>query len=198
MWPGRKEKSHFFFSFLFFSWLQKLAAFHARVSDPKDELYGQYKSLDEIRDMVAPSKQTVQRVTDYFATAGFTDIELVRSGDMLIVHGSPAVVNAALKTELLKWSHPKYPQPIWRSVRPYSLPAPIGKHIDFISGIHHFPRKQKAIFGTPTPSYEIGPKDLQTRYNVTDSYGGNNGTQAVAEFQGQYYSPQDLQTFFQK
>ncbi len=46
----------------------------------------------------------------------------------------------------------------------------------------------------------IGPNDLRTRYNVTDVSAGRqwNATQAVAEFQGQYYSQSDLTQFFQQ
>ena len=136
-------------------------------------MYGKYKSIDEIRNLVAPSKARVNRVISYFRTAGFTGIELTRSGDFLHIHATPTVANAALQTEIVQWTHSDFARPVFRSVVPYSLPSALSNHIDFISGIHHFPIRKQAIFGSPASQTAVGPMDLRTRYNVTDTYTGS-------------------------
>jgi tripeptidyl-peptidase-1 len=176
-----------------------LKAFFEKVSNPRSSTYGKYKSLKEVNKMVAPSAAHVKKVTKYFKTAGFKIVGLSKSGDFLTVKATPAVINAALKTDIQLWHNKNTGGQIWRALTPYSFPAAIGSKIDFVSGVHHFPNPKKGVFLTPASTYAIGPTDLRTRYNVTDFASGNaNNTQAVAEFQGQYYSPTDLETFFEK
>jgi tripeptidyl-peptidase-1 len=176
----------------------KLAAFVAQVSDPKSKMYGQYKTLEEVRAMVAPSERVVSRVVNHLENFGFKEIEVMASGDLIRLKGTPAVINEAFDTVVMRFHHAKLGF-TYRSVVPYSLDDVLAPHVDLVSGILHFPTQHKGAFYSPADSVPIGPSNLRTRYNVTDSFSGStNATQAVAEFQGQYYSPQDLDTFFSK
>jgi tripeptidyl-peptidase-1 len=178
--------------------LQKLKAFFDVVSDPREATYGEYKSLDEIRALVAPSSSSVKRVVSFFQQRGFGSFELLPSGDFLRMRGRVSAVNAALATDMTQWHSATQERSVWRALTPYSLPAELAALVDYVSGVHHFPRV-KARFFSPKSQFAIGPNDLRTRYNVTDYASGSvNNTQAVAEFQGQYYSPQDLVQFFQQ
>ena len=178
--------------------LQKLKTFFEAVSDPREATYGQYKSLDEIRALVAPSSGSVKRVVSYFKAHGFGSFELLPSGDFLRMRGRVSAVNAALATDMAQWHSAAQRRSIWRALSPYSLPEEVAALVDYVSGVHHFPRA-KARFFSPKAQFAIGPNDLRTRYNVTDYNNESvNNTQAVAEFQGQYYSPTDLTQFFQQ
>lgn len=109
--------------------------------------------------------------------------------------GHPDVIDKCFQTEMKLWK--KGEKTIWRSLKPYSLPRQVGRLVDFVSNIHHFPKEIKTKFFSPQDTPAVGPNDLRTRYNVTDWATPNvNNTQAVAEFQGQYYSQSDLNQFF--
>merc|ERR1711991_268941 len=178
--------------------LKKFKSFFDKVSDPQSKMYGKYLTVDEVRDRVAPSHHTVKFVKSFFEKHGFKNIKLSRSGDFLTVHGTPKQVNEALQTDVQLWVN-EDKKMVWRSVVPYSFPEAVGKHVDFVSGVHHFPKKQKSVFYSPEDTPMIGPSQLRLRYNVTDNASNSvNNTQAVAEFQGQYYSPKDLDQFFQQ
>jgi tripeptidyl-peptidase-1 len=153
--------------------------------------------LKEINAMVAPSEKDVKIVTRWLKTFGFQKFKLSKSGDLLSLVGTPDMINNAFNTDMELWENKEMKRQIYRALTPYSLPKHVADKIDLVSGIHHFPTALKPIISNTESSYLIGPTDLRTRYNVTDFASGNaNNTQAVAEFQGQYYSPSDLDTFF--
>jgi len=86
---------------------------------------------------------------------------------------------------------------------PYSLPQEIAQHVDLVSGLVGIPNlevKKKPIVGAAAQvsDKDITPVIIRTRYNVTSNLVATNAnnSHAVAEFQGEYYSPTDLATFF--
>lgn len=152
-------------------------------------------ALHQMNTMLAPPRAQVAAVQSFLKQHGLR-YEMVGT-DMLRAFGLPEHIDAAFHTEMRLFKHAQLNMTAWRSVIPYSVPASLEGHIDFISGVHHFPTRHTTKFFTPADAPLIGPLDLRTRYNVTDytaSY--TNNTQAVAEFQGQYYSPSDLVQFF--
>ncbi len=177
---------------------EKLQQFFDVVSDPRSPHYGTYKTLAEVRDLVAPSAADVKSVIAYFEAHGMSSFELLPSGDFLKMRGRVSAVNEALATDMTLWRNKDMKKAVWRALAPYSLPAEVAALVDFVSGVHHFPQTNKPRFFSPDAQFAIGPNDLRTRYNVTDFAVASsfNNTQAVAEFQGQYFSPQDLAQFF--
>jgi len=82
----------------------------------------------------------------------------------------------------------------------YVIPTSVKNDVDFVSGHISFPLSRRPIYtsSSVTADAPITPPTLRARYNVTANILGTNGNSsyAVAEFQGQYYSPSDLQQFF--
>jgi len=87
---------------------------------------------------------------------------------------------------------------------PYSLPQRIAKYVDMISGLVGFPDLSIPKTHLKRPSTQssdqtIDPVVIRTRYNVSNVICTNpNSSHAVAEFEAEYFSPTDLQTFWNK
>jgi len=79
---------------------------------------------------------------------------------------------------------------------PYSLPANIAKHVEFVSGLIGFPDLHFPAPQIGDKSKNIDPKVIRARYNITGIGSNPTNSHAVAEFQGQYYAPKDLETFW--
>lgn len=173
-----------------------------RLSDPRHPHYGRYLTLEQVRDRVAPLKKNVDAVRSFFLSHNVSRVILSASGDWMEVRATPAQINAALNTDIRMWrskNADSMGKTTWRSVVPYSFPSHLQGMVDYVSNIHHFPKPRKGKFYSPKDAPLIGPTQLRTRYNISDwAPATGNNTQAVAEFQGQYYSPSDLNQFFQQ
>jgi len=83
----------------------------------------------------------------------------------------------------------------------YTLPESVDKAIDLISGVYGFPKLERIKFKDAFAAQEkITPSVIYSHYSVPSEFMSNNtnNRQAVAEFQGEFFSLTDLQTFFQK
>jgi tripeptidyl-peptidase-1 len=103
-----------------------------------------------------------------------------------------------LQVEFKAYKHVETGKVLVRSLEPYSAPSSIAEKIDFIAGINGFNVPHRIIHSAEE-TLQVGPTQLRERYNIT-AVGGKSAKNkmAVAEFQGQYYSPSDLKTFFQR
>ena len=109
----------------------------------------------------------------------------------LKVKGEVQEMNRAFQADIRKYQHKQNHKTILISLKPYTLPFSISKMVDIVTGFSYFPIENLIS----TKNYKIGniavgPAQLRQRYNVT-GYGGLSpqNSQAVAEFQDQYYSP---------
>ena len=86
----------------------------------------------------------------------------------------------------------------------YTLPARVAAAVDFVGPTVRFPMVQSIIIDTDRLQDDefgggVTPSFLRKLYKVGDATGmAANNNQSVASFLGQYYSPSDLQTFFQQ
>jgi len=87
------------------------------------------------------------------------------------------------------------------SLGPYTVPIHLKEHLDFVTGIIGFPlaKDTKKAGSVKDGTVPITPKVLRKRYNVTDIGGKQpKNSMAVAEFQDEFFSPDDLKIFFDK
>ena len=70
------------------------------VSDPKHANYGEHKSRDEITEVLAVPQNRVDRVRDYFASQGMTNLIVAPNRDIITATGPVSAVEAALDTQL--------------------------------------------------------------------------------------------------
>jgi len=196
----------------------KLAALEevaTAVSTPGDKLYKEYMSIDEITDMVAPSKAAVKTVVDFLGRFGVADVAVNRNRDMVRATVPVAVAEKMLRTNMEEFDHVRVGgKTVVRATTGYSLPEAVAEHVALVSPLVQFPaiaepkhaahgRKKMLRTGDDSPFDSCGmctdtvtPQVLEARYNyttLTDFTTGNS--MAVAEFEGQYTDTTDQTEF---
>ena len=114
------------------------------VSDPDSERYGHHWSAEEIANAFAPSKDTVDAVRAWLASAGIAN-ERVEQGQSLGFLGFDATVDEAeslLNTNYNVYEHTGTHQP-HVACEEYSIPNHLSEHIDFVYPTVHFDAKIK-------------------------------------------------------
>lgn len=190
--------------------VNRLEALLLQRSDPTSAAYGQWLSFEEINWLVAPSEDALSAVHAWIDAAGARVVELAPSKDWIKITASVAAAEQLLATEFHEFEHKNAPSRIVRAVQPYSVPLSVAKHVAFVTNVHTFPgqfadylfkatQKARAAKRQATDP-PVAPADLRRRYNVSSTVVNRHAknTQAVAEFQAQYYAPSDLQQFFQQ
>lgn len=181
--------------------LDKFDELFWKITDPKNAMYGKYMTIDEIADLTAPSAEAIAAVQEWLAASGMTVEGVSRSRDFIHFSGPVAKIERMLMTKFADYVH-ETGSKVTKASASYSVPAEMAQHIDYISGVVGLfkPHQKKTVAQKNVEDASlIGPAQLRARYNVT-IIGSDavNNSMAVAEFQGQYYSPQDLVTFFNK
>jgi len=171
------------------------------VSTPGNVRYGQHLTLEQIADLVAPVQSDIDAVIDWLNDNGVTDVQVILSRDFI-----KATMTTAQAAKLFNIQYHNYRhisgQSVDLSVGPYSVPARLSAKIDFVTGIVGFPDidapKAPKTNVEPALGKNIIPTVIRARYNVSaDTVVTNKqNSHAVAEFQGQYYSPDDLSLFW--
>jgi len=190
---------------------QELENLFWAVSDPNSDQYGQHLSLEEIAERFSPSRETIASVKSWLTANGAEVTSIAATGDFVSFTAPAAAAEKIFSTEFFAFVHPEGAV-LTRALAPYSVPIELAKHIAYVSNVHglpHVPTKSNSkAFRIETSNDVderkrvtnalIGPANLRKRYNVTTVGVAKDNLQAVAEFQGQYYSPQDLKAFFAK
>jgi tripeptidyl-peptidase-1 len=170
------------------------------VSTPGDAQYGKHLTRQAMSNLVSPKPATVNKIKAWLATAGVTKVELSSGGDFLHVEATVAQMAELLKAQFHVYRHTS--GAVLVRTTSYSVPAAIAPLVDVIAGVNGLPRlNKKRTQATPigADNLPITPDILRTRYNVTDvGVAGVNNSMAVAEFQAQYFVPNDLVDFFNK
>jgi len=188
----------------------KRAAFEAifwGVSDPGSESYGRHLSVDDITEALAVPAERVEAVASYFRQAG-AEVQLSRNRDMMEVITTVQAAEAALQTELYYFRHQEFPEAqILRAAGHYYLPQELSEHVVLVGELLQFPRLRdgrsdsNGLGAWPNDCSAsscrglVTPGVLAQRYKIPTSEGNSKNSMAVAEFQGQYYQPTDLEKF---
>lgn len=196
---------------------QELETMFWEVSNPSHPRYGKYVSVEDLTKILAVPDSRVNAVKDYFHANGATHTEVLPNRDMIVVDMPASLVEKALQTEVHHFVHSeRRGVSIIRASKPYSLPEDIAEHVVMVGELLQFPR----LRATELDNVKVGgsgnwnntcsqsscaglvqPSVLADRYKITptskaDREGANAGnSMAVAEFQGQYFSPSDNQKF---
>jgi len=175
------------------------------VSDPKSERYGRHLSLQEVADLVSPAEETIQTVKDFLASYGIVNTDTVITKDFLYATIPIRIIKEMFQVEFHLFEHTTG-QRFYGTLGPYSLPEHVAKCVDIVTYVVGLPeitttrtsasdKDRKAT----RASTDIVPDVIRARYNCSGvTAKASSNSHAVAEFQGQSYSPTDLQLFFQK
>eukprot|EP00339_Tiarina_fusa_P001358 CAMPEP_0117026512 /NCGR_PEP_ID=MMETSP0472-20121206/19482_1 /TAXON_ID=693140 ORGANISM="Tiarina fusus, Strain LIS" /NCGR_SAMPLE_ID=MMETSP0472 /ASSEMBLY_ACC=CAM_ASM_000603 /LENGTH=535 /DNA_ID=CAMNT_0004733535 /DNA_START=6 /DNA_END=1613 /DNA_ORIENTATION=+ len=176
---------------------EALRAKFESVSDPKNADYGKYWTREELAAVVKPNPAALEVVTNYLAaeTNGAVTVErgFVRTT-------LPATsVETLLNVNLFRFEHSERANTtIVRSLDQPQLPKAVAAAVDFVAGITSFPTVLKPVAELQL-SAKVTPATLRKLYEVSDvASGKTTASQALAEFQGQKYSPGDLKDFLSK
>ncbi|KAF1460547.1 Tripeptidyl-peptidase 1, partial [Spheniscus demersus] len=191
----------------------RLARFVDAVSDPHSPRYGQYLSLEQVRDLVQPSPATLMAVLKWLQGHGVENCRSVTTLDFLecrmTVSTAERLLPGAEFHRYMKGQHS-----VVRSPLPYAVPKELAEHVDFVGGLHRFPAERKVISrawakkemesrqhygGRAAFHLGVTPSIIRKRYNMT---GGDigllpNNSQACAQFLEQYFHQADLAEFMQ-
>lgn len=110
----------------------------SQVSDPSSPSYGQYLTIEQIAEKMAPTTEEVDRVMGYFQQYGATSIQMTKSGDFMTVEMPVLGVEQAFKTRLYEWKHIGSSRVIIRADERPATPAEIKPHVDLVLGLHDF------------------------------------------------------------
>lgn len=119
--------------------LAQLKSIATAVSDPFSPSYGQHLSLEELRDLVAPTKTARQHVQTFFKQHGATYVTETLSGDFINV-GVPVHVASTLfgNPQFHLFEHKHSNRKVIRTLDQWYIPFEIEKHVDVITGLHDF------------------------------------------------------------
>ncbi|KAM3932831.1 tripeptidyl-peptidase 1 [Leptodactylus fuscus] len=184
--------------------VKKLEALVNVLSDPDSPHYGLFLSLEELRSLVQPSDETMRTVRTWLEKHGILNCDSIVTGDFL-----QCQTDARTAEELLPGArlvrYLKGDKSIVRSRSPYSLDPDVAPHIDFVGGLHRFPKEREVLRRAKGKQYEVTagfhmgvtPSVLRQRYNLSASDVGThpNNSQACAQFLEQYFHPADLSEF---
>jgi len=185
-----------------------------KVSDPDSPSYGKYLSVDQITNLISPTKETVDIVKVWLKNNGVNldHCDITLNKDFLLCAIPRKTAEKVLLGSVFHYyKHDKLSSHVIRSDSRYYIPTFISQYLDFVGGVHRFPNvnfiktKQEPL-NVPTTKYNIDtkaihvgvyPKVLRTRYNLTEEDVGSHpdNSQVVAQFLEQFFSQKDLAEF---
>eukprot|EP00040_Diaphanoeca_grandis_P002109 m.20570 g.20570 ORF g.20570 m.20570 type:complete len:593 (+) comp12989_c0_seq1:25-1803(+) len=172
------------------------------VSNPASDKWGQFLTQAEINEITKPATSDVDAVTSWINTNGCS---FETQHNMFTVECSVANAEKMLSTAFFTLTNNETDQTTVRSVSAYVVPANVESSVAAIFGVHGLPlppsanivsHSFKSNAGEPV---KVTPDVIATTYMVKGVMASaEKNVQAVAEFQGQYFSQVHLTEFFEK
>ncbi|KAF9004123.1 subtilisin-like protein [Hymenopellis radicata] len=182
------------------------------VSTPGSPLYGQYLSLDEVKDYASPTEDSVTAVKTWLAEHGVTDVAVTGAySDWLSIRIPIGTANILFAAKFQHFLDVDSGEEIARTLE-YSLPEDLRAQIALVHPTISFAKPQSGpttpIFSMPVPNYNatlnpdvscdslMTPACIQTLYGIpTTAAVRSSNTLAVTGFGQQYANVDDLAVF---
>lgn len=168
---------------------------------PESPLYRQHLNIEELAELTS-NPRGVAAVRRFLARFGVHDSTVALTGDWVVADVPKFVMQKMFNVTFKVYQHVPTRQFHTCTLDAYSAPAHIAQHLDFVSHIVGLPqitvRQARSAHAAnhKRAGDDITPSVIRARYNVSESitcHNGNN-SHAVAEFQDQNFSPNDLAT----
>jgi Pro-kumamolisin, activation domain len=165
------------------------------VSTPSSPRYGQYLTMDELVDLIAPEQDAVETVLAWLRIHGISEWTMPLTRDLITFSADVATAEKLLECKFWSFHYDNRVTAI-SSYGAYSVPEHIARHVAVVAGVTGFPLITRAQYeeivedsSRAAPNPTIGPANLRSAYGVPTGLVGTNKTNsfAVAEFQGQFY-----------
>jgi len=179
--------------------LEWLRAKVAAVSTPGSKEYGKHLSLDQLTAQLA-QPEGAAAVRAALKSAGVDNVELLRSGDWMRFSATADVAEKVFGTPFCEWGHEDGDSVIRACNTAYSVPTAAREHIDFVSGLVHFPSHKGRARKLSSPSADSGDvATLRTSYSIGEVKAtSGNSSAAFTQFIGQWYGHNMLPKFLNK
>lgn len=181
------------------------------VSDPDSPSYGQFLNAAQIDAMTAPKTEDLKLVTSWLETAGVTSYTV--KGSRVEVLASIGQAEKLFDTTFVMLVNEETGQAV-RRAGDYYIPQHIQERVQAVFGLHGLPlpktgtvptvttsenRRRRRRKPAPPAAAAVTPAVLEKVYSITGvTPKAASNKQAVAEFQGETMSDQDLADFFKK
>jgi len=175
------------------------------VSDPRQESYGEWLSIEDVTEIMQVSQAKLDVVSNFLASFGVQG-EILTNRDMIEATISIGNLERMLNTEFRTFQ--KDGETIYRVTKPYFLPAAVAEVVSYVDPVLRFPTAEPRILRVGAngnwPDHcgasctgKITPWVIQQQYGVDapPAKPTGNSSVAVAEFQGQQYDYADLNKF---
>ncbi len=185
-------------------WLEQL---FWSVSDPFSKTYGQYKTLEQLKEIISPDLESQLLIHQFLRQTNLPSGVSIRTtplNDFIVVENAPVSwVEASFQTKVMALVHKETKHVLFRSVQPFYVPAAVKSVCSFIGGISAFrglPKFKRATIPTAS-NQDVDVTLIRKQYNISDDISQGkapNNIQAIASFLEQYYSSKDLAQFQQR
>jgi len=167
------------------------------VSTPSNDRYGDFLNKQQIFNMLAPKKESINAVTSWIKSLNVDDKDIIswtENSDIIKLKTTISFAEALLNCEYYDYQSAFNKDIIVSRVRigtDYDIPAYLADHLDLVLPTHRFPAiKPRLRFG----ARQVTPTSLRALYNLGTATGSaSNNSVAVASFIEQYYSSDDLE-----
>jgi subtilase family serine protease len=167
------------------------------VSDPQSSEYQNFRSVEEINALIAPPISAVKTVLRWLTDGGA--LVQMRGSDCVEVSTDVATAEKLFNATFYMFEHRVSGRKIARIMGEYSVPPQVKSVIDFVTTISDFPIDRKPLLrSSPQADFGIIPQTVEIVYGTSDSTGSSISSQGVIEWEDQYFSPEQLQTWAQQ
>jgi len=169
------------------------------VSNPTSLSYGKHLTVEQIAEHIAPPSSDVTLVLEWLSLHGIYG-EVPRSGDWIIADITVRQMEILFECDLYYFEHISTSSMIIRCPTSYLIPSHLDHIISFVAGLNTFPFMRSPVRYSTEDAAKVDPSTCYSIYNVnslpTSAVAGSS--QAVVEFNNNYFSTSDLQSFFDK
>jgi len=173
--------------------LQHVEQVALAVSDPRSEVYGQYRTQAQLDELTAPHPQHVSQIREFLAQADATVTEV--KARRFEVSCSIEEAEQLFQTQFRSLSNAATGQSKLRAGA-YTVPDELANMVVF--GLHGLPLPPKPKAAPTATPAAVNPAVIEQTYGVSGVKvdRSSKNRQAVAEFQGQTMKDADLTQFF--
>jgi len=119
--------------------LEKLESLFWSVSDPDSDLYTEYLTHGQIRDIVAPAEEEVHILKKWLISHGVRSIDEVKTGDLLVAKAAVSTVEKMFNVRFQFFRHSLTGRVLARSMTRLTIPQDFASLIQLVHGINDFP-----------------------------------------------------------
>jgi tripeptidyl-peptidase-1 len=175
------------------------------ISDPKHAEYQNFMTPEEIATLVRSDETQRQRVLQWLQESGIGRMSIKDLGDSIKVTTTVRIASAMFGARFHGFHHADGRRLV-RVMGEYSIPNSLVGIVELVSGLSTFPvphlkvAKSKTQANPSNADLGIVPQSLSQLYKVRPVKPSSalNTSQGVIEFEGQSFSPDDLNSFGQQ